>query len=114
MVEFQTYDFAKYPKNGFIDKKEFADPTNDDVDLITQYNELINSGDLVGAKEFLEANSDLVKKQITSEDLNRLYEELRNTEITVQQDRQSIFYKEIPTTIKVGDIWIHGKDEVIQ
>ena len=107
MAEFQTYDFANYPKNGFIEKKEFADPTDEDNELITQYNELINSGNLVGAKELLDANPELIKKQITSEDLNRLSEELRNTEITVQQGRQSIYYGEAPTTFKVGDVWIH-------
>lgn len=107
MAEFQTYDFANYPKNGFIEKKEFADPTDKDNELITQYNELINSGNLVGAKELLDANPDLIKKQITSEDMNRLSEELRNTEITVQQGRQSIYYGEAPTTFKVGDVWIH-------
>lgn len=107
MAEFQTYDFANYPKNGFIEKKEFADPTDEDNELITQYNELINSGNLVGAKELLDANPDLIKKQITSEDMNRLSEELRNTEITVQQGRQSIYYGEAPTTFKVGDVWIH-------
>lgn len=107
MAEFQTYDFANYPKNGFIEKKEFADPTEEDNELITQYNDLISNGDLVGAKELLEANPDLIKKQITSEDMNRLSEELRNTEITVQQGRQSIYYGEAPTTFKVGDVWIH-------
>lgn len=107
MAEFQTYDFANYPKNGFIEKKEFADPTDEDNELITQYNELISSGNLVGAKELLDANPDLIKKQITSEDMNRLSEELRNTEITVQQGRQSIYYGEAPTTFKVGDVWIH-------
>lgn len=107
MAEFQTYDFANYPKNGFIEKKEFADPTDEDNELITQYNELINSGNLVGAKELLDANPELIKKQITSEDMNRLSEELRNTEITVQQGRQSIYYGEAPTTFKVGDVWIH-------
>ena len=107
MAEFQTYDFANYPKSGFIEKKEFADPTDEDNKLITQYNELISSGNLVGAKELLDANPDLIKKQITSEDMNRLSEELRNTEITVQQGRQSIYYDEAPTTFKVGDVWIH-------
>mgnify|MGYP004518187799 FL=1 len=107
MAEFQTYDFANYPKNGFIEKKEFADPTDEDNELITQYNELISSGNLVGAKELLDANPELIKKQITSEDMNRLSEELRNTEITVQQGRQSIYYGEAPTTFKVGDVWIH-------
>lgn len=107
MAEFQTYDFANYPKNGFIEKKEFADPTDEDNELITQYNELISSGNLVGAKELLDANPELIKKQITSEDMNRLSEELRNTEITVQQGKQSIYYGEAPTTFKVGDVWIH-------
>lgn len=107
MTEFQTYDFANYPKNGFIEKKEFADPTDEDNKLIIQYNELISSGNLVGAKELLDVNPDLIKKQITSEDMNRLSEELRNTEITVQQGRQSIYYGEAPTTFKVGDVWIH-------
>ena len=107
MAEFQTYDFANYPKNGFIEKKEFADPTNSDATLIAQYNELIDKGDLSGAKAILEANPNLANKQFGSEDVNRFLEELRNTEITVQQDRQSIYYKETPRTFKINDVWIH-------
>lgn len=108
MAEFQTYDFANYPKNGFIEKKEFADPTEEDASLIAQYNELIDKeGDLSGAKAILDANPNLANKQFNSEDANRFFEELRNTEITVQQDRQSIYYKETPATFKINDVWIH-------
>lgn len=106
MAELPTYDFANYPAKGFIERKVFEDPTDEDADLIKQYENYISNGDIASAKQLLTDNPDLSTKMFGTQDGNTLYEELRNTEIVASQEKQSIYYGDKPLTYKVNDIWI--------
>ena len=106
MAELPTYDFANYPKNGFMEKKIFQDIKDTDGDLITQYNDYIINGNISDAMQLLKNNPDLATKMFGTKEANTFAEESRNTEIVVSQEKQSIYYGTKPVTYKNQDIWI--------
>lgn len=101
-----TYDFANFPDKGFIKKKTFKDIESYDIKVILEYEEFIRNYDLVSATQLLEDNPKILDKSFETEDANRLYEELRNTQIFAMQEQQSIYYGAKPPTFKLEDVWI--------
>ena len=111
-MEIRTYNFAKFPLYGIIDKKTFVNPKDSEGIIVNTYNNLISQGKIKEAKEYIDSHPEVINMQFTSDDGNRLFEELRNTEISLAQDRQSIYYKTKPITCKVDDVFIGDEDAI--
>ena len=76
-MEIQTYNFAKFPLYGIIDKKTFVNPKDSEGIIVNTYNNLISQGKIKEAKEYIDSHPEVINMQFTSDDGTRLFEELR-------------------------------------
>ena len=55
-MEIQTYNFAKFPLYGIIDKKTFVNPKDSEGIIVNTYNNLISQGKIKEAKEYIDSH----------------------------------------------------------
>lgn len=106
-----TYtDGAKFPKYGFIEKKNYKNFNNESAEKLKTYLGYLSNNNFAAATNFLANNKDLVNYFFEMSDANCFVEEIRNTQITAQEEKQSIYYQnDLPEQIKTGDIIIMDK-----
>lgn len=91
-------------------------------EVVSQIEAAVAAGDYDTAAQIISDYEDSVSAEpekslknymITAETINRLIEDLRNTQIFSMQKQQEIYFSETqPTDAKFGDVWIGGGYEV--
>lgn len=104
-----THEYSNYPEQ-IMDIKEFEDITDLDASIINQIKELQAKGNYAEASSYItKYSSQLENKIITNKVLNKLFEEVRNTQIKAIQSSQYIYTDtEEPLIAQLGDVWIGG------
>lgn len=103
-----TNEYSNYPST-VMTKTSFVDVDDSVSDLINQIKAYQTSGEYNSAASLIAQNPDIKKRIPTSESLNRMLEEIRNTQIYAKTVKQTIYVQETePTTMVDGDVWIGG------
>lgn len=116
-----TYEYrdrsASFP-NTVPDVVTYKDVDADVAPVVGQIESAVRSGDYATATQLIsdyEANlTDKTKSLkyylISAEDINRIIEDIRNTQIFAISNAQSIYTTESePVAQAVGDVWVGGK-----
>ena len=103
-----TNEYSNYPST-VMAKTSFTDVDDSVADLINQIKAYQASGEYNSAASLIAQNPDIKKRMPTSESLNRMLEEIRNTQIYAKTVKQTIYVQETePNTMVDGDVWIGG------
>lgn len=101
-----THEYSNYPEK-LIELTNYMDADSSvakDIERIKAYQA---SGNYDMAAQYLIQNPELKKYIFGSTDINRITEELRNTQIKAIGGSQQLFYQSsIPVEVTIGDVWL--------
>ncbi len=104
-----TNEYSNYPST-LMEKTSFLDVDDSVADLINQIKAFQTSGEYNSAASLISQHPDIKKRIPTSESLNKMLEEIRNTQIYAKNIKQTIYADETePNTMIDGDVWIGGE-----
>lgn len=109
MVDF-THEYSSFPQT-VIEKQNFKDVDEHVYDIINQLKEFQASGKFKEASELIKNNHDLLKPYVIDTSfINKLIEEIRNTEIYALAARQSVYISDDEPYVSMeNDVWIGGE-----
>lgn len=98
---------SKYP-NELLELTGYLDADSTMADVIAQFKSYQSQGKYSEAEQYLIDHPNLEKYIFGSSDINKLAEELRNTQIKALNVTQQLFYQENSPIdyASSGDIWI--------
>lgn len=103
-----THELSAFP-NAPIDLPEFKDVDNNVKALVEQIRQYRMSGDYTSAALLIQQNAATLRQyNFSAEDVNRIVEDVRNTQLYVQSKKQQLYYTKRESDF-VGsdqDIWI--------
>lgn len=114
MADYTYNHGAKFPKNGITTQTNYRDITNDDWqahgNVIMEIQKNLAAGKINEAAALIIQNN-LKDLFINANDVNRIDEEIRNTQINTRSKKQNIYYSTTAPleVMEEGDIWIGGK-----
>lgn len=102
---------SKYP-NELLTLTNYLDADSTMGDVIAQFKSFQSKGEYSEAAQYLIDNPNLKKYIFGSSDINKLSEELRNTQIKALNVAQQLFYQENSPIdyASSGDIWISSTE----
>lgn len=106
-----THELSTFP-NAPINLPEFKDVDDTVKNLVEQIRQLRMSGDYTSAALLIKQNAATLRQyNFSAEDVNRIVEDVRNTQLYVQSKKQQLYYTANESDF-VGtdqDIWIGPK-----
>lgn len=93
MLNYTHISGAVFP-NGIIEPKGFLDATTEIAEKINAIKEYQKNGNYDLIDEYIAAYPDLKKYIMSSEDINRIEEELRNLELYSKYTKQQVYYQD--------------------
>jgi len=103
-----THELSNFP-NTPINLPEFKDVDNTVRTLVEQVRQYRMAGNYTAAANLIQQNNDTLRQyNFTAEDVNRIVEDIRNTQLYVQSKKQQLYYTASENNF-VGsdqDIWI--------
>lgn len=111
-----THEYSNFPDE-LITVKTYKDVDDDIAALVQQINEYREAGDFASANALVAENqAALSVYNVSSEDINRIVEEIRNTQIYAKESGNSVYYTDTEPTDAVinGDTWLDTTDAVVE
>lgn len=106
-----THELSAFP-NAPINLPEFKDVDDTVKNLVEQIRQLRMSGDYASAALIIRQNAATLRRyNFSAEDVNRIVEDIRNTQLYIQSKKQQLYYTANENDF-VGtdqDIWIGPK-----
>lgn len=108
MADYTYESGAFFPSSGIMPLTHYLDATNEIAPIINQIKLYQAQGEFEKIQALLDENPIIKRYVFGTEDINRLEEELRNTEIYSKNVEQQIFYQPNSPAVamSVGDVWI--------
>lgn len=111
-----TYEYraaeASYPNTvpDIIEYKDVKDANSTVVNLISTIENYMRSGDVASANRLIKSNLSTLKPYlISAADVNRIIEDIRNTQIYGLARSQEVYFVEsAPAFAETGDVWVGG------
>lgn len=100
-----THEFSNYP-DSLIDMRTFKDINDEIASVVAQIEAAKADGDYADAIAIIKAHPELADYDFSANDINRIIEEIRNSQIFVTTITQGITYGGNSFRGEVGDIWI--------
>jgi len=104
MAEY-THEYSNFPTE-LITMKEYKDINDEIASVVAQIEAAKASGDYATAVELINSHPELGDYNFSASDVNRMIEEIRNTQIYATQITKAITYGDDNFAGDVGDIWI--------
>lgn len=107
-----TNEYSKLPYQ-IMEVHGYKDVDNGIANLINEIKRLQSIGLYDEANKYVEYNKNVLGKYVFSvEAFNAIEEETRNLEIMTLENKQSVYYNEVPGNLILNDVWI--SQEVIE
>ena len=100
-----THEFSNYP-DSLIDMKTFKDINDDIASIVSQIEAAKAEGYYDDAIAIIKEHPELADYDFSANDINRIIEEIRNSQIFVTTITDAITYGNDEFRGSVGDIWI--------
>lgn len=109
MVDY-TNEYSKFPQE-LLTIRKYTDANNAIAEHINTIKNLQSNGKYDEAREYIyQYKEELSNYALTSEDINRLEEEIRNVEIMCLGQNKQVYYEDYkPVTALVGNVWIGNR-----
>lgn len=106
-----THEHSNFPLE-LINVKEYKNVDDYIKGFVNQIQLLREQGYYAEAARMIRTSADMTPYNFDAEDVNRIVEEIRNTQIYAQGQKQAIFYSDTEDfDAKIFDVWI-GPTEV--
>lgn len=104
-----THEFSNFP-DSLVDMKTFKDIDDSIASIVSQIETAKANGDFATAVAIISAHPELADYDFSANDINRIIEEIRNSQIYATSMTNAITYGNTEFRGSVGDIWIGSAD----